>query len=438
MEVQIMMMLGAFFVLLILGFPVAIAIATAGFVFGFTGFEGKLFALVPHRIYGVISKYEFIAIPLFVFMGVALERSRIAEDLLTVIGYAMGGLRGGLGIAIVLCGVLLGAATGIVGATIVTLTLLTLPILLARGYSKSLSCGLICASGTLGQIIPPSLVLILMADIVGLSVGTLFAAAFIPGLLLAVLFVAYLLLLAVFQPKMVPAIDAEERAQVDTKQLLKKMVFVVLPPMALVVFVLGSIIGGIAAPTEAASIGASGAIAIAALYGRLNLKLIKDTTRTTLIISSMIFFILLTSQVFSIAFRGLGGEHFVKGLFVNVPGEVNGAILFLLLIIFVLGFFMEWIEISYIALPIMLPFFHAAGVDMVWLAMLIAVILQTSFLTPPFGWSLFFLQGVAPPEIRMKDIYIGVLPFIGIQLFVVALVFVYSDLVLWLPRLIGW
>ncbi|MDO6732895.1 TRAP transporter large permease subunit [Marinovum sp. 2_MG-2023] len=438
MELQIMMMLGAFFVLLIIGFPVAIAIAVSGFVFGFTGFEGKLFALVPHRIYGVITKYEFIAIPLFVFMGVALERSKIAEDLLTVIGYAMGGLRGGLGIAIVFCGVLLGAATGIVGATIVTLTLLTLPILLQRGYSKSLSCGLICASGTLGQIIPPSLVLILMADIVGLSVGTLFAAAFVPGLLLSALFVVYLLGLAIFKPGMVPAIDAEERAQVDARKLLKQMVVVVLPPMALVVFVLGSIIGGVAAPTEAASIGASGALAIAALYGRLNLKLIRETTKTTLIISSMIFFILLASQVFSIAFRGLGGEHFVEELFAGVPGEVNGAILFLLFIIFVLGFFMEWIEISYIALPIMLPFFQSAGVDMVWLAMLIAVILQTSFLTPPFGWSLFFLQGVAPPEIRMKDIYIGVMPFIGIQLLVVALVFLFSDIVLWLPRVIGW
>ncbi|MDO6725902.1 TRAP transporter large permease subunit [Cognatishimia sp. 1_MG-2023] len=438
MELQIILMLCAFFGLLIIGFPVAIAIATAGFVFGFTGLEGKLFSLVPHRIYGVITKYEFIAIPLFVFMGVALEKSRIAEDLLTVIGYAMGGLRGGLGIAIVLCGVLLGAATGIVGATIVTLTMLTLPILLARGYSKSLSCGLICASGTLGQIIPPSLVLILMADIVGLSVGTLFAAAFVPGMLLAFLFVAYLLVLALLNPSSVPAIDAEERAQVSFKSLMKKMVFVVLPPMALVVFVLGSIIGGIAAPTEAASIGASGAIVIAALYGRLSTTLIKETARTTLIISSMIFFILLSSQVFSIAFRGLGGEHFVKNLFAGIPGDVNGAILFLLLIIFVLGFFMEWIEISYIALPIMLPFFRLEGVDMVWLSMLIAVILQTSFLTPPFGWSLFFLQGVAPKEIRMRDIYVGVLPFIGIQLFVVALVFVFSDLVLWLPRVIGW
>ncbi|MGH1446982.1 MAG: TRAP transporter large permease [Cognatishimia sp.] len=438
MELQIILMLCAFFGLLIIGFPVAIAIATAGFVFGFTGLEGKLFSLVPHRIYGVITKYEFIAIPLFVFMGVALEKSRIAEDLLTVIGYAMGGLRGGLGIAIVLCGVLLGAATGIVGATIVTLTMLTLPILLARGYSKSLSCGLICASGTLGQIIPPSLVLILMADIVGLSVGTLFAAAFVPGMLLAFLFVAYLLVLALLNPSSVPAIDAEERAQVSFKSLVKKMVFVVLPPMALVVFVLGSIIGGIAAPTEAASIGASGAIVIAALYGRLSTTLIKETARTTLIISSMIFFILLSSQVFSIAFRGLGGEHFVKNLFAGIPGDVNGAILFLLLIIFVLGFFMEWIEISYIALPIMLPFFRLEGVDMVWLSMLIAVILQTSFLTPPFGWSLFFLQGVAPKEIRMRDIYVGVLPFIGIQLFVVALVFVFSDLVLWLPRVIGW
>ncbi|MBU2982014.1 TRAP transporter large permease subunit [Lentibacter algarum] len=438
MDYHILLMLGTFFALLIAGFPVAVAIATAGFVFGFMGLEGKLFSLIPHRIYGVMTKYEFVAIPLFVFMGVALEKSRIAEDLLTVIGLAMGGLRGGLGIAIVLCGVILGAATGIVGATIVTLTLLTLPVLLSRGYSKSLSCGLICASGTLGQIIPPSLVLILMADIVGLSVGTLFAAAVVPGMLLAVLFVGYLLLLAVINPTAVPAINAAERAETSPMQLIKKLFLVVVPPAVLVVFVLGSIIGGVAAPTEAASIGAAGALVIAAIYGRLNYELVRAATKTTLIISSMIFFILLASQVFSLAFRGLGGEHFVKGLFDGVPGELTGAILFLLLIIFVLGFFMEWIEISYIALPIMLPFFYAQGVDMVWLSMLIAVILQTSFLTPPFGWSLFFLQGVAPKEIEMWDVYKGVIPFILIQLLVVALVFMFDELVLWLPRVIGW
>ncbi|MBU2967317.1 TRAP transporter large permease subunit [Amphritea atlantica] len=431
-------MLATFFGLLIIGMPVAIAIAASGFVFGFTGLEVKLFSLIPHRIYGVITKYEFIAIPLFIFMGVTLEKSKIAENLLDVIGHAMGGLRGGLGIAIVLCGVLLGAATGIVGATIVTMTLLTLPVLLSRGYSKSLSCGLICASGTLGQIIPPSLVLILMADIVGLSVGTLFAAAAIPGLMLAALFVAYLLFLGFVSPHSVPAIPIEERNQVNKSELLKKMFFVVLPPIALIFCVLGSIIGGVAAPTEAASIGAAGSLVIAALYKKFNIELLKGSLKATLTISSMIFFILVASQVFSIAFRGLGGEHVVKALFANAPGDVNTAIIFLLLVIFILGFFMEWIEISYIALPIMLPFFRLESVDMVWLSMMIAVILQTSFLTPPFGWSLFFLKGVAPKEIGVKDVYVGVIPFVMIQLIVVALVFAFEDIVLWFPRIVGW
>ena len=427
-----------FFAMMMVGVPVAISLAVSGFVAGMVGFGPMLFALLPARMFGVVSNYTLLAIPLFTFMGVMLEKSRVAEDMLDTIGRAMGGLNGGMGLAIILVGVLLGASTGIVGATVVTIGLLTLPTLLRRGYNKTVACGTICASGTLGQIIPPSLVLILLADILGQSVGSIFAAAFIPSLVLALIYVAYMLLLGWLRPDWVPAIPAEERALTSRAQLLKDMARSVLPPLLLVMAVLGSIIGGVAAPTEAASMGALGALVIAACARRLDWKTLKATLHGTLTISAMIFLILLCSQPFSLAFRGLGGEALVHELFTLLPGGELGAILFLMAVLFVLGFFLEWIEISYIALPMFLPVFIAYDTDLVWLGILVALNLQMSFLTPPFGWALFFLKGVAPPGISTKDIYIGALPYVFLQMLAVAVVFCFPQLATWLPAAIGW
>lgn len=431
-------MIGAFFIMLLIGIPVAISIATTAFVFGFIGFGPMLFNLLPSRIYGVVTNYTFMAIPLFVFMGVMLEKSKLAAELIDVVGHLFGNVSGGMGVAIIFVGVLLGAATGIVGATIVTLGLLTLPTLLRRGYPKALASGMICASGTLGQIIPPSLVLILLAEILGESVGTMFAAAMMPGLTLAAVYIIAILALAAWKPHLMPPIPAEERAQMGKAQLLRKVILVVGPPVGLVVAVLGSIIGGIAAPTEAAAMGALGALVFVASSGRLTINLLTEVAKATLIISSMVFFILISAQVFGLAFRGLGGEHLVERMFEWVPGGETGALLFMLLLMFVLGFFLEWIEISYIALPLFLPFFIQMGVDMVWLGILVGLVLQTSFLTPPFGWSLFFLKGVAPEGVTTLDIYLGVLPFIALQFLAIAMVILFPGIATWLPAAIGW
>jgi tripartite ATP-independent transporter DctM subunit len=431
-------MVATFFGLLVIGIPVAIAIATSALVFGYIGFGPMLFNLLPARIYGVVTNYTLMAIPLFVFMGVTLQKSELAEELLDVIGHAFGRLNGGMGIAIILVGVLLGAATGIVGATIVTLGLLTLPALIRRGYSKPLACGTICASGTLGQIIPPSLILILLSDILGKSVGTMFAAAVIPGMLLAGIYMMAFLVLAALKPDMAPAIDAEERAAMGSWQLLRKFTLVVLPPIGLVVAVLGSIIGGVAAPTEAAAMGAIGAFAIVVAFGKFSFRLLGEIGRSTLLISAMVFVILISAQAFALSFRGLGGEHLVVRMFEWVPGSVTASLVFLMVLIFVLGFFLEWIEISYIALPLFLPFFIQNDVDLVWLGALICLNLQTSFLTPPFGWSLFFLKGVAPPGVTTGDIYLGVIPFIGLQIVALVILFLFPSLALWLPAAIGW
>ncbi|QJW83895.1 TRAP transporter large permease subunit [Ramlibacter terrae] len=431
-------LLVGFFGLLMLGVPVGITLAASGFCFGFLGFGESLFALLPARIYGVVANYQWLAIPLFVFMGVMLEKSRLAEDLLDVIGHLAGGLRGGMALGIIVVGVLMGATTGIVGATVITLGLLTLPTLLRRGYDPAISCGAICASGTLGQIIPPSLVLILLSDIMQLSVGTLFAAAVLPGLMLAALYIAWILLNGFLRPDSMPAIPKAERDALPRRQLWARVFKVALPPLALVLAVLGSIIAGIAAPTEAASMGALGSIVVVAAARRLSWQVLREVMQSTMRTSAMVLFILICSQVFSLAFRGLQGERLIEDLFALLPGGIHTAVWFLMALIFVLGFFIEWIEISYIAVPLFLPIFTAAGVDMVWLAMLITVNLQSSFLTPPFGWALFFLRGVAPPEITTRHIYRGVIPFVGLQLLGIVLVFSFPAIATWLPKAIGW
>lgn len=437
-EILALLMLAAFFALLISGVPVAITLATSGFIFGLLGFGVGLFNLVPARIYGVVSNYLWLAIPLFVFMGVMLEKSRLAEDLLDVVGHLAGGFRGGMALGIIGVGVLMGATTGIVGATVITLGLLTLPTLLRRGYHPGVACGAICASGTLGQIIPPSLILILLSDILQLSVGTLFAAAVMPGLLLAGLYCTYIVILGMVRPDMMPVVPKAERDALPRAELWKRFFKVVVPPVLLVLSVLGSIIGGVAAPTEAASMGALGSIVVSAFARRLSFRVLKETVEATTKITAMVMFILICAQVFALAFRGLRGEDLIHDLFRFLPGGVTADIIFLMLLIFVLGFFIEWIEISYIAVPLFLPVFVQQGVDIVWLAMLICVNLQTSFLTPPFGWALFFLRGVAPPEVRTRHLYLGVIPFIVLQVIAIVLVFMYPQIALWLPKAIGW
>jgi tripartite ATP-independent transporter DctM subunit len=433
-----LLMLAAFFVLLMIGIPVATTLAVVGFVFGWLGFGDGLFNLLPARFYGIVAGYQWMAIPLFVFMGVMLEKSRLADDLLDVMGLVAGGVRGGMGVGIILFGVLMGATTGIVGATVITLGLLTLPTLIRRGYDKGIACGAICASGTLGQIIPPSLILILLSDIMQLSVGTLFAAAVMPGLMLAGLYIVYLLVRGWMNPNLMPPIPLEERSQVSRQELFKRFWKVVVPPILLVVAVLGAIVGGVAAPTEAASMGAVGAVLITIGARRFSLKVLKDVALETSKITAIMMFILMAAQVFALAFRGLQGEELITKMFDVLPGGVNSDIWFMMFLIFILGFFIEWIEISYIAVPLFMPVLIAQGVDPVWLAMLITVNLQSSFLTPPFGWALFYLKGVAPPEVTIKDIYRGVVPFIILQAVALALVFFYPQIALWLPKAIGW
>lgn len=437
-EVLAILCIVSFFSMLAIGMPVALTLAVSGLFFGYLGFGATLFNLLPARIFGVTANYTLIAIPLFVFMGVMLEKSKIADDLMDVIGHLAGNVKGGMAIGIILVGVLMGATTGIVGATIVTLGLITLPALMRRNYHLPTACGTICASGTLGQIIPPSTILILLADILGQSVGTLFAAALLPGLLLSTLFCIYLLGLGIVKPEWVPPVALAERESMSRSELFWKSIRVGLPPVSLVLAVLGSIIGGVAAPTEAASMGALGSILVVMFAGRFSFAVLRETTLATTRITAGMMFILICAQVFALAFRGLQGEQLVHDLFKWVPGGINADILFMMLIIFVLGFFIEWIEISYIVVPLFLPILQEANVNLVWVAALVAVNLQTSFLTPPFGWALFYLRSVAPPEVPTIAIYKGVIPFIAIQLVALAIVFFYPDIALWLPRKIGW
>jgi tripartite ATP-independent transporter DctM subunit len=437
-ETLAILMILTFFGMLIIGIPIGIALAIPGLVFGYLGFGTLLFNLVPARIFGVVTNYTLMAVPLFVMMGVLLEKSRLIEDLLDVVGHLAGRMNGGIGVAIVLVGVVMGASTGIVGATVVTVGLLTLPAMIRRNYNKPLACGVICASGTLGQIIPPSLVLILLADILRLPVGTLFAAALMPGMVLAAIYCLYVIVLGVVAPSMAPALSHDERASLSVGAMLAKLAKVALPPLVLVVAVLGSIIGGIAAPTEAAAVGALACLAMIAVTGRLTPALLTFAVRQTLTITALVFFILIMAQIFALAFRGLGGERLVTGVMVGLPGGLEGQILFMLVVIFILGLFMEWIEISYIALPLFVPALQAAGADMVWIAILVAMNLQMSFLTPPFGWALFFLRGVAPPEVSTADIYKGVVPFIILQMAALGALFIWPQIALWLPAVIGW
>ncbi|HSO82508.1 TRAP transporter large permease subunit, partial [Thiocapsa sp.] len=419
-------------------------------VFGL--FEPAFLEALPNRLYGVMTNETLIAVPLFVFMGVMLERSRVAESLLDTMAMLFGPLRGGLGISVTLVGMLLAASTGIVGATVVTMGLLSLPIMMRRGYSPSLAAGTICASGTLGQIIPPSIVLVLLGDVLSsayqqaqlemgvwspetVSVGDLFVGALVPGLMLVGFYILYIVGVAVFRPEAVPAMPREDRL-VDGAALAWRVISVLIPPLFLVVAVLGSILGGFATPTEAASVGAVGALILAAARGRLTVSTLREVVLQTTMVTSMVFLIFIGAAIFSLVFRGFGGDDLVTEFLTGLPGGVVGAVALVMLVMFLLGFILDFIEITFVVVPIVGPVLLAMGLDPVWLGVMMAINLQTSFLTPPFGFSLFYLRGVAPPGITTVHIYKGVVPFILIQLIVLGLLAIWPALATWLPGLV--
>jgi tripartite ATP-independent transporter DctM subunit len=441
----------AVILILLAGFPVAFTLGGTALLFAGFGVLGGVFneALLsglPNRIFGIMTNETLVAVPLFVFMGVTLERARIAEDLLETLSALFGTLRGGLGISVTLVGMLLAASTGIVGATVVTMGLLSLPTMLKRGYSPEISAGTICAAGTLGQIIPPSIILVMLGDVMTtayqqaqldmgifspktVSVGDLFAGALIPGLLLVFLYVLYILGVAFFRPDIMPAHQREPDELISVGRVFRAL----LPPLLLILAVLGSILGGYATPTEAAGVGGMGALLMALARRALNLERLQEIMRSTLRISSMVFLILIGASIFSLVFRGYGGDDGVRAVLESLPGGVVGAVIVVMLVMFLLGFVLDFIEITFVVVPIVGPVLLAMGLDPVWLGIMIAINLQTSFLTPPFGFALFYLRGVAPPSITTAQIYRGAMPFVAIQIFALLLLAAFPELVTWLP-----
>ena len=443
----------AVIVVLLAGYPVAFTLAGTAILFAMIGlltgnFEIGYLSALPSRLFGIMTNETLIAVPLFIFMGITLERSKIAEDLLETLSSLFGSYRGGLGLAVILVGMLLAASTGIVGATVVTMGLLSLPTMLKRGYDPAVSTGVISASGTLGQIIPPSIVLVLLGDVLSsayqqaqleqgifstqtVSVGDLFAGAVIPGVLLVGCYMLYLIVLSFVKPETMPP---GEKTTAWDLLLIKKVFLVLLPPLFLIVAVLGSIITGVATITEAAGVGAVGAIFLALLKKELSWAKTKEVMQGTAKLTSMVFLILIGASVFSLVFRGYEGDELVQSFLLSIPGGVGGVLIVVMLAMFLLGFVLDFIEITFVVVPIVAPAILALGVDPIWLGILIAVNLQTSFLTPPFGFALFYLRGVAPPEVATKSIYKGVLPFVCIQLLMLLLLAVFPELVTWLPK----
>jgi len=441
--------------LLLLGFPVALTLGGSALLFAFLGeyleiFNAGMLNIYPLRIFGVMKNEPLVAVPLFIFMGVMLEKSNLAGELLEAMGALFGTLKGGLGISVLLVGAMLAASTGIVGATVVTMGLMSMPVMLRAGYDPKLASGLICSSGTLGQIIPPSIVLVLLGDIlqganeqaaemkgilvpVPVTAIDLFAGALIPGLILVSLYVCWQVFLAIFKPDTCPAIKRRDGVKKPTLSLLLK---IILPPLFLIIVVLGSILSGIATPTESAAVGAIGACLLAWKKGALSVNILRVVSQETTKISSMVFVILIGASMFSLVFRGFGGDTVVEEFLKDLPGGAFSAMLLVMGVMFFLGFFLDFIEIIFVVVPIVGPILIALGFDPLWLGVMIGVNLQTSFLTPPFGFALFYLRGVAPNEVKTKEIYNGVIPFIGIQLIGLCLFWVYPDLVTWLPKVI--
>ncbi len=425
-------------ILLMAGFPVTFTLMGTALVFGLIGFGWNFFNLLPLRIWGVMTNVTLLAVPLFVFMGVMLERSGLAEDLLDTMGLLFGRIRGGLAISVVVVGALLGASTGIVGATVVTMGLLAVPTMLKRGYQKELATGTVSASGTLGQIIPPSIVLVLIGDIVGVSVGDLFMGAVFPGLVLVGLYIFYIALAAMFFPKSAPAIPRAELDAFTAKTLFLRVMKALFPPLFLMVAVLGSIFAGVASPTEAAAVGAVGATILTVANRKFSMKILHDVMHATLQLTCMVFIILVGAAAFGLVFRGMGGDGLVREFLGNIAHEHSKwFVLFIVMaLIFVIGFFLDFIEITFIHVPVLAPIMIEFGFDPLWFCILIAVNLQTSFMTPPFGFSLFYLKAVTPPEITTGHIYRGIIPFVIFQLIGLLIVVFFPQLVTWLPKIV--
>ena len=438
--------------LLLFGFPVAFTLAGTALMFGFLGdaleiFNFRMLGFFPQRIFGTMINEPLVAVPLFIFMGIMLEKTKIAAGRLQSIGELFGSTKGGLGIGVVIVGMLLAASTGIVGATVVTMGMLSLPSMMKAGYDQKIATGTICAAGTLGQIIPPSIVLVLLATILqganeeaAMLVGNLapdpvtaidlFAGAILPGLMLVVLFVIFIFFYARFNPLTCPPVEtSRSRAEIYIEAAKS-----VIPPITLIILVLGSILFGIATPTESASVGAVGAAVIALLKGELSFKNVKETALGTVKLSSFVFVILIGASMFSLVFRGFGGDEMIEHFLGNLPGGLYAALILVMIVIFLLGFFLDYIEIIFVIVPLVGPILIANGADPLWLGILISLNLQTSFLTPPFGFSLFFLRGVAPNSIQTKNMYKGVIPFIGIQVLAIFIVGFYPEIATWLPN----
>ncbi len=437
--------------LLLFGFPVAFTLAGTALLFGFIGdfleiFNFRMLGFFPQRIFGTMINEPLVAVPLFIFMGIMLEKTKIAAGLLQSIGELFGATKGGLGIGVVIVGMLLAASTGIVGATVVTMGMLSLPSMMKAGYDQKIATGTICAAGTLGQIIPPSIVLVLLATILqganeeaAMLVGNLapdpvtaidlFAGAILPGLMLVVLFIIFIFFYARINPLSCPPVETTRSRGEIYIEAAKS----VIPPITLIVLVLGSILFGIATPTESASVGAVGAAMIALLKGELNFKNLKETAIGTVKLSSFVFVILIGASMFSLVFRAFGGDEMIEHFLGNLPGGLYAALILVMVVIFLLGFFLDYIEIIFVIVPLVGPILIANGADPLWLGILISLNLQTSFLTPPFGFSLFFLRGVAPDNIQTRNMYKGVIPFIGIQILAILIVGFYPEIATWLP-----
>ncbi len=433
-------MFAAALILLVLGYPVAFTFGAVAIYFGLGAAwievipDGgtlmefweeflSMFSMMPFRIYSIMTNKILMAVPLFIFMGIVLQKSELAERLLEAMGTLFGKVRGGLAISTVLIGALLAASTGVVGASVVAMGVISLPIMLKYNYSKALSTGTICAAGTLGQIIPPSIVLIILADVFQLPVGDLFKAALMPGLMLVGVYVVYILIVSFIKPDIAPALPVDETH--TRRENIKNALMAIIPPLTLIILVLGSIFAGIATPTESASLGALGSIILALLYRKLTYSLLRDAALETVKTTSMVFAILVGATAFSMVFVYSGADEIVENFMTTLPGEKWGFLILSMLIIMFLGFFIDFIEISYIVVPILLPIAQTIGIDPMWFAILIALNLQTSFLTPPFGFSLFYLKGVSPPDVKTTDIYRGVMPFILLQILVLASIVIF-------------
>ena len=440
--------------ILLAGYPVAFSLAGVSLLFSFFGiffgiFDSSFLGTMPNRIFGIMSNETLMAVPLFVFMGVTMERAQIAEGLLINLSALFGRMKGGLGVSVTLVGMLLAASTGIVGATVVTMGLLSLPTMLKRGYSSEMASGIICSSGTLGQIIPPSIILVLLGDVLSsaysqaqlsqnifspdtVSVGDLFVGALLPGLGLVFLYISYIIVVSFLNPEHVPSNDSYNEDKVNIYDLLSAL----LPPLLLILAVLGSIIFGLATPTEAAGVGAFGALFLSILVKAFSFSKLLEVMRSTVRISSMVFLILIGASLFSLVFRGYGGDSLVHDLLVSLPGGIFGVMLVVMILMFLLGFILDFIEITFVVVPIIGPILLTMGVDPIWLGVMIAINLQTSFLTPPFGFALFYLRGVAPNSVETSSIYRGVIPFVIIQIFALIILSLFPELATWLPSVV--